>query len=655
MMCRSKNRVFVLVIAVALAVPVSTTKAQRSVCGKQDISKLIAVAEKEFDLTGEDAVLLFDGQELHWLPDGRLVRHIHRIILINTNIGMYRYGDHRIPYDDTHCTLKVVTVRTWRDGQWWETGPTGIVSTLPYELDHAFDYTNMRETMLLHNGIEKPCILEVAYSIEDREPFRQGVEELWTFARDEPAVQSWFTLGLPMGQKPHVSVSEGVPEAEKDTDRERGLDIYSWKMGPVDAIPRPRTDDAAAHVPHIVWSTWDSWEDYGNELSRAFRSAMTIDEHLKKYLDSLLESARTDGEKADLIAGFINDRVSSVSYPEHYWWFIPREAIRTYATAYGHRLDRAVLAAAMFKEAGLRADPMFLGVGYGAVDEGIPTLALMTGISVAVSGDNLEAYYDPSSGTVSNGVSRIYGRTVWLPGSGDRPGVNLSGENEQSMIDVSISLSFDKKEKKFTGTGYYYADNGFSRYDRMEGLAGEAMTFLGSVITGILDGAKVTAFNPSRFSRLGVEMGLEVELKKPEPDDLGRLQLVIGEPSGGVFDQLPDNIRLYHKERSSPVRIASLMKQRVQLRLDLNGLDVVYYPFDQIIENDAGCFSITVGKAEDRITITRELELTRSIYQPEEWPALRALLLADRHERNQTLLVKTAEDNDENGKKAAKE
>jgi len=181
------------------------------------------------------------------------------------------------------------------------------------------------------------------------------------------------------------------------------------------------------------------------------------------------------------------------------------------------------------------------------------------------------------------------------------------------------------------------------------------MTFLGSVITGILDGAKVTAFNPSRFSRLGVEMGLEVELKKPESDDLGRLQLVIGEPSGGVFDQLPDNIRLYHKERSSPVRIASLMKQRVQLRLDLNGLDVVYYPFDQIIENDAGCFSITVGKAEDRITITRELELTRSIYQPEEWPALRALLLADRHERNQTLLVKTAEDNDENGKKAAKE
>lgn len=649
MTCRTKNLVLIPAIVAALAVCVSTARAQRSVSGKHDISDLLATAEKTFNLPGEDAVLLFDGQESHWLPNGCLVRHIHRIIWINTNVGMRRYGDHRIPYDDAHCTLKVVTVRTWRDDQWWETGPTGIVSTLPHALDHAYDYTNMREMMLLHNGIERPCILEVAYSIEDREPFRWGAEGLWTFARDEPAVQSWFTLGLPAGQPLHVSVSAGVPEAEKETDREQGLNIYSWKMGPVDAIPRPRTDDPAAHVPHIVWSTWNSWEDYGDYLSRAFISAMTIDEPLRKCLDSLLEDARTDGEKADLIADFIDDRTSSIRYPERYWRSNPREAARTYATAYGHRLDRSVLAAAMFREAGLRADPVFLGRGYGAVDEGIPTLSRMAGISVAVSGENLEAYYEPSSSTISNGVSRIYGRTIWHPGCGDRPGVNLSGEHEQSMIDVRLSLSFDKKEEKFTGTGYYYADKGLSGYDRMVGLDGEAKTFLNSVVSGLLDGAKVVGFNPSRFDRLGVVMGFELELKKPEPDDLGRLRLVLEEPSGGIFDQLPDNVRLYHQERSSHVQMASLMKQRVQLGLDLSGLDVVYCPSGQTIENDAGRFSITVDRVEDRITITREIELTQSLYQPEEWLALRALLLADRHERNQTLLVKMADGDGENG------
>ena len=646
---RTKNLVLIPAVVVALAVCVSTARAQRSVFGKHDISTLLATAEKTFNLHEEDAVLLFDHQESHWLPDGCLVRHIHRIIWINTNVGMRRYGDHRIPYDDAHCTLKVVTVRTWRDDQWWETGPTGIVNTLPRALNHAYDYTNMREMMLLHNGIEGPCILEIAYSIEDREPFRRGAEGLWTFARDEPAVQSWFTLGLPTGQPLHVSVSEGVPEAEKKTDRERGLDVYSWKMGPINAIPRPRTDDPAAHVPHIAWSTWDSWEDYGDYLGRVFTSAMTIDEPLGKCLDSLMEDARTDGEKADLIAGFIDDRTSFVRYPERYWRSNPREAARTYATAYGHRLDRAVLASALFREAGLRADPVFLGRGYDAVDEGIPTLARMAGISVAVSGENLEAYYEPSSSTISNGVSRIYGRTAWFPVRGDRPGVNPNSENELSTIDVRLSLSYDKKAEKFTGTGYYYADKGLSGYDRMVGLAGEAKTFLNSVVSGLLDGAKVVGFNPSRLDRLGVVMGFELELKKPEPDDLGRLRLILEEPSGGIFDQLPDDVHLYHQERSSPVQMVSLMKQRVQLRLDLSGLDVVYCPSGHTMENDAGRFSVTVDRVEDCITITREIELTQSLYRPEEWPALRALLLADRHERNQTLLVKTAEGNDENG------
>ncbi len=644
-----KNLVLIAAVVAVLAVWVPTARAQKSICGEQDISALFAVADQTFDLSEQDAVLLSDIQESHWLPNGCLVRHIHRIIWINTNVGIRRYGDHRIPYDNAHCTLKVTTVRTWRDDQWWETGSTGIVTTLPHALSHGYDYTDLRETMLLHNGIEKPCILEIAYSIEDREPFRRGADGLWTFARDEPAVQSRFTLGLPTGQPLHVSVSDGVPDPVMETDRGLGLDVYSWTMGLVDAIPRPHTDDPAALVPHLVWSTWNSWEDYGDYLSQTMTSAMTIDDSLRTCLDSVVEGARTDGEKADLIADFVNDRTSFIRYPERYWLSSPREAARTYATAYGHRLDRAVLAAALFREAGLRADPVFLGRGYGDVDEGVPSLARMAAISVTVSGENLEAYYDPSSSSVSNGVSRAYGRTAWFPGRGDRPTVNPGGENELSVFDLRLSLSLDKKEKKFTGTGYYSADSRLCGYESMVGLAGEAKTFLNSVVTGLLDGVKVVDYTPSRFDRLGVVIGLELEMEKPEPDDQDRLRLVLAEPSGGIFDLLPHDVHLYDQERASPVRMASLMKQTIELSLDLSGLDVVYCPSSQTMENDAGRFSVTVDKVEDHITITREIELTQTLYQPEEWPELRALLLADSHERNRTLLVKTTADNIENG------
>lgn len=614
--------------------------AQKSITGAQDISELLATAEKRFDLSKEDAIILFDGKKIHWLPDGRLSTFIHRIIWINTDVARRNYGDHRIAYDDAHCTFNVITVRTWRDGQWWETDTTGIVETLPFQLDDAYDYTNMREMLLLHNGIELPCILEIAYSIVDKQPFRKGAEGLWTFAREEPAVRSRFTYGLPNGRKPNLFTSEDVPAPEKETGEKPGLDIYRWEMGPLDAISRPHIDDPAANVPHIAWSTWENWAEFGNCIDSSFAAAMILDETLEKSLDSLIVDARTDAEKVELIADFINDKTRFVRYPEYYWRQLPRPASQTYSAAYGHRLDRAILAAAMFAESGIKIHPVFVGKGYGAVDQGVPTLSRMIGIGLWILGDDLEAYYDPESGTVSNGIAPIYGRTVWLPGLEDKPNVPFSGEKERGLIDVRINLAFDGEKDRFTGSGYLYADNCFSPYDRLVGLKKEAKTYLEKVVSSLMEGAKVTDFNPSGFDRLRVIFGFELDLENPEPDDLGRLQLTTGEPSGGIFDHLPDDVRLFHQERSSPIYLPSLMSQKVELKLDLRGLDVVYFPIDRTIENNAGSFTCTATQEGGRIALARTLYLAKRVYRPEEWPLLRALLLADKHERSQTLLVK---------------
>jgi len=643
-----------LVLAAGLFICVPGAGAQQSICGTQDIAELLAAAGNGFDLVKQDAVLLFDGQEIRWLPGGRLKKDVHRIVWINTNIAINRYGDHRIPYDDAHCTFHVSTVRTWRDGRWWPSGPTGIVETLPYALRTAYDYTNMREMMLLHDGIELPCILEIAYAVEDKEPFRKGAEGLWAFARQEPAVRSCFTLGLPRGQGLNVFTPDGVPAPEKETDQESGLDIYRWKMGPLEAIPRPHTDDPAAYVPYVSWSTWADWNVFGKHLKDTFEAGIKMDQRLTGCLDSLLNDARTDGEKAGLIAGFINDRTRFVDYPEAYWWPTPRQAARTYSTAYGHRLDRAILAAALFTNGGLRAYPAFLGRGYGNIDDGVPTISRMNGIGVWVYGDNLDAWYDPTGGTVSHGPAPADRRTVWLPGVDEKPSVHRIGKSEENRFEACITLSLDKKKKSFTGTGFINAEGCLSPYGRMVGLGDEAKTCLGAVFSGMISGMKVTNFNPSVFTRQRVVIGCELELEKPEADDLDRLPLVIGRPTGGVFDFLPENVDLYSQVRSSPVVMPCPMNQKVELRLDTKGLEVIYSPSEQFLENTAGSFSLTAGGGDDRVIIIRKLKLGKAVYQPDEWPALRALLLAASHERNQTLLVKQAADEEkENGQEGA--
>ena len=637
----------ILIVSIIGIACITNASAQKSISGMQNISELLTTAQQNFDMSKQDAVLLFDGQKIHWLPDGRLVTYIHRIIWINSKVAIDAYGDHRIPYDSERCTFNVVTIRTWRDGQWWETGETGIVETLPFALKKAYDYSNIREMMLLHDGIELPCILEVAYYIEDKEPFRNGAEGLWTFARQEPAVQSWFIYGLPTGLKPNVFTSMDVPEPVINTDPELGLNIYWWKMGPIEAIGRPPIDDPALEEPYIAWSTWLNWKTYGHYIYNPFKEAMKLDEPIEKSLDSLLIDARTDAEQADLIAKFIDKKTRLINYTDNFWLTNPRQASQTYASAYGHRLDRAVLAAAMFSHAGIESRPVFLGKGHGNIDVGTPTLSRMTDIGVWISGDDLEAYYNPASSKISNGPANIYNRTVWLPHFDDNPNLSFASGTEYSSLDIRIDLAFDSKKDLFTGKGYLYVDKGFNPYDRMTGLANESKSYLGSVVSGLLKGAKITGYNLSNFDRLRVSVGFELELKKPEPDDFDRLELVLDEPSGGIFDNLPRNVHLYDQKRSSRVDIPFLMNQKIELKLDLEGLEVVYSPADKIIGNSAGIFSVTVDRKDERLVITRKLNLTKTTYQPEDWPALRELLLADKHQRNQSLLLKTAEGGDE--------
>jgi len=631
-------------ISICLALSVSDVWAQKSITGMQDIAELYTIAENRFDLSQEDAVLLFDEQKVNWLPDGRLVNHIHRIIWIQTDYALEHYGDHRIPYDDAHTAFNVETVRTWRDNQWWTTGKTGFVETTPFALEKAYDYSNMREMMLLHNGIELPCILEVAYSIEDKEPFRKGADGLWTFARNEPAVQSWFCYGLPTGQKLKVFTSEGVPAPEKIANQELGLDTYWWKMGTVESKPRPLVNDPAAGVPYIVWSTWDSWPEYGKHLTDCFTKNIAINKPVKKSLDSLLYDARTEAEKADLIVDYINQKTRIINYPEHFWQSFPRDASRVFNTAYGHNLDRAILSAALFKNAGITIHPVYISRGYGNINDGIPSLSRMNNVVLWLTGQYLDAYYNPQSGTVENGSKNIYGRTVWIADNNDIPAVAFDRTDKVSQIDISINLVYNSKKEIFTGKGFLYADNYLSPYHKMEGLSNESKNYLNSVVSGLIKGAKITACNPVKFSRFMTAMGFELELKKPAPDDFERLSFEIGNPSGGIIANLPNDVHLYHQERASEIVLPCLMSQKVEFRLDKKGLDIIHTPADYFLNNGVGSFSVETSQHDDKVIISRSLRLKQSSFTSGDWPKLRQLLLSESSKKNITLLFKAEKD-----------
>src|SRR5210317_2146520 len=84
--------------------------------------------------------------------------------------------------------------------------------------------------------------------------------------------------------------------------------------------------------------------------------------------------------RAEDVCAFLRETTRGINYRDTYWRFAPRPASRTWETAYGHRLDRAALAAALLREAGCAVATAFRTPGRTPIDPDVPALAWFGGL-----------------------------------------------------------------------------------------------------------------------------------------------------------------------------------------------------------------------------------------------------------------------------------
>ncbi|MHC4274709.1 MAG: DUF3857 domain-containing protein [Planctomycetota bacterium] len=612
-----------------------------SVTGEHDIGALIKRAGKAFDLAQEDAVFLLDSARDDWTADGRRIHSAHRIVYIRSGYAIRDLADLRVPYDASRQRFTVTALRTWRpsDERWIESGPTAQVETLPFAFDQAPDYADRREMMLLHDGVELPCVLETAYAVEDLEPYRAGDEGLRALARSHPAVVSRFVLGHSAGAAARYAASPDVPKPTQSRDEALGLDTFAFEVGPVGPSPYPKTPGALTQGPHVVWSTFKDWSSLGRDLHGRFTGALELGDEVRRRLADHLKGAPTAADKARLVAGFVADSTRHVDY-ESGWWAAPRSATRTWETAYGNRVDRAVLAAALYREAGLDASLVFRGASFGDVDVRVPNLSWTEGPGVWVQGADVEGYFDPASAKFAHGPWALHRRAVWRPAVDAAPSFRRDEGDAPSSFAVRLDLHYDAESKQWQGSGVLTATGALCPFDSMVGLEDEAQEHLGSLADAMLDGAEVTGYNPAAFDPSRVTVRFEIEAPEGERDALGRLQLRLADP--GALESLLAHaaVHLHEGSRDSRVALPTAIDQRLELHLDTAGLEVVHLPAARRTANTAGNCVIAAEETDGEVVLTRELSLTKESYAPGEWPALRQLLLADGSEGNGLILLK---------------
>jgi hypothetical protein len=493
--------------------------------------------------------------------------------------------------------------------------------------------------MLLHDGVELPCILETQYTIEDTESFRAGVVDRRSLARDYPAVISRLVLGFPAGSAPSYVAAAGAPEPTRRRDAAHGLDTLTFEMGPVEPAAYPQTPESLAQDPHVVWSTFKDWSGLARDLDERLTTAATLDDDARRSLSDRLDGATADAEKARLVAEFVKDSTRYVNYPST-WWPAPRSAQRTWETAYADRVDRTVLAAALYREAGLEATLAFRGAAFGEAEIGAPNLSWTDGPGLWIEGDGVEGCFDPVKARFSAGPTPFFRRAIWRPASDPAPAVRWGDAETPSRLAMRIDLDYDAEGEHWTGTGTLTATGALCPYPRMSGLADEAQAQLEHLAGGLLGAVEVTGYSPATFSPSQVVIGFAVDLPEGERDALDRLHLVLGDPEALAPLLEHASIHVYEESRDSGVVFPTPIEQRLELRFDPADLEVVYLPPASRTANAAGSCVVATSTAEDKVVLSRTLALDQAEYAPDAWPDLRSLLLADGQEGNHLILLK---------------
>jgi hypothetical protein len=635
-----------LIAALVLLSAVPTGAAPESAVGGHDIGGLMAAAEEHYDLTKLDAVLLLEDLTVTVAAGSRRTT-VHRVAWLGTEIGLNAYADLRIPHNTGTSTLEVIALRTWMDGRWWpdesKISPTAVVETTPGAIQNADDYTTMRETMLLHDAIELPCIVETVYSITERRSPEYGFDGLWVFPKADPAVVTSLTIDVPKEMTLLHAERNGAPEPTVDRS-DAGVDTYVWSAEFVDRLARPLTGGPTAYAPHVAWSTWENWRALGEAVANSVRGSASLDEALADSVANLIDDRPVPFARAQAVVDFVNETTRAVRYNDSHWQFAPRDAVRTWNTAYGHRLDRAVLAVALFEEAGCAVTPAFRSDAFWRTDDGVPALARFDGLLLHL--DDIGALYDPLSGTLLHGGAGLTGHSLWLAGRDDSPGLVVGEGTSACELVLSIEPG---EETGWTGSGILVTTGTLSCYGDVVGLGGEAGSHLSHVVSAALAGASVEDHSLAVLEDECVIAGFSFDIDDPEPDDSGRTRFELGDPAGGLLASLPGDVHLYVEHRDSPVMLPDAVVQTLTLRIDVGDREVVRVPEEVTVENDIGRFRLTVVHEGSEITITREVAVSPSsgddtdngalMIGSAEWPLLRALLLEEADPRNRTVLL----------------
>ncbi len=576
------------------------------------------IVSSPWSILDADAVVLGETKTVTLRPDTTLTEDVRIEKRILTYEGMDAEGDPHIPFNDRHQRLDVLRARTTTpEGRTYDTQENGFNLITPFPLAKAPFFTDGRELVVTHVGLDIGRATELHYRREDLHRIRTWLTGTEPLAGPNPIQEKSFTVTMP-DEFRLVHAVLGA-DAAHESRRKRGVMAHSWTVAEVPLVNAGVLSDAEeSYLPRIVYSTAGSWQDVTDGIYGRIEAARKMGDEIAAKVAELTGDETSGWRKLHLIHGFVHEHVAPVRWPLDRFPEALRTAAEVYRTRYGLPLERAILLAMMLGEAGIDADLVFLSRG-PVIAKDVPALEQfpIPVVEAKVSGRTVMA--DPATSLEWDARSDHIGSYALA----FRSGRFTITEVKEAVRGVNrlVAGGFLDFDEAGRGVGEMTVEMGgiYSPHLRLLLTGEKPGEYVKKLVSGIIEGCTVGDVDVIELSPQNSAFRAAVEIGPPVEDSL--LVLAVG-PPGESLVHTAENLHV--QERAFPMLVGWTGLEQYEVSAGFpEEVGRVIVPSGDKVGGTSFTGSRSVFEEGESVRIRTTLDVKSKVIEPEDYPSFR--------------------------------
>jgi len=262
------------------------------------------------------------------------------------------------------------------------------------EVADAMAYTNAMLKVVSFPALEKDAVIEYHVRAKPKKSTKEdGFSGLAKFGGKYPAMKREFRLIVPKGTTFKYAWSQNEPAPVVET-LPSGTS-YTWTMTNTPQIfEEPGTPDLARLVPVLSYSSYSSWKQVADKLTKEFNKGVVASAEVKQ-LAADLSAGKSGTDVLRDVYLYVTQRFRSVALDYGTVGYEPHKAAKVIEWKYGDCRDKNCLLIALLKEAGISAFPVVLSHNRVPVAKDVPSPDAFDWLATMATVGNEHVLLDP--------------------------------------------------------------------------------------------------------------------------------------------------------------------------------------------------------------------------------------------------------------------